>query len=246
MDTVTRVMSAVEPTNETSTATPRESERKFVVSPLVAGRFLARIESRTALEIADPARPVEFNRTTYFDTADLAFLRSSRTGLARKLRVREYASACAEGVPPEPTRAFLELKESGGGFRSKTRVRLDATIAALLETAPESPSLSMFRRLFAEQRPVPMLTTRYRRVRRNCLESPVRVTVDSEVCFMTPVEPGSPIDFRRRAVRFSHAIVEVKAASEIPPWLLAELDPASEEGTFSKFEHGMRLLGELA
>lgn len=243
MDRVTGVMATIESCSEH--AASRETERKFVVAPLAAARFIARIEARTALEITDPSRPVEFNRTTYLDTPDHYYLRSSHTGLARKLRIREYACAAAEGLPPEPTNAFLELKESGGGFRSKTRVRLDRPIAALLESDPDSPALQMFRSIFEEQRPVPMLTTRYRRVRRACLDSAVRVTVDSQVCFMPPTDLGAALRFDRPVYRIPSSIIEIKAAGPLPDWLLAELDFAHEDGSFSKFEQGMKLLGEL-
>lgn len=245
MDSVTGVMSQMIGPSTDAERALRESERKFVVPALVAARFLARIEARTALEIADPARPVEFNRTTYLDTSDLAYLRSSQSGLARKLRIREYASSPSEGIAAEPTTAFLELKETGGGFRSKTRARLEGSLAALLAADTASPSIRLFQTLFREQRPVPMLTTCYRRVRRTCLELPVRITVDTDIRFSPPVEPGSELFADGTVARIPSSIIELKSSSgDLPAWLVAELDARTEEASFSKFECGMRLLGE--
>ena len=248
MDTLTGVMTqaiSAESPNESVLARAREFERKFVVPAESAARFLEAIESRTALELADRARPVSYNRTTYLDTPDRAFFRSGGTGIARKLRIREYANARVPGAPPAfSSEIYFEIKESGNGFRSKVRVPLAGLAAELFSSdmLATHPSLSSIREVLAGQRVVPMLTTFYRRVRRTCLDAPVCVTVDTDVRFSPPVEPGcalicaSPLYFLRGA------IIEIKTAGVLPAWLVDELGQAGEATAFSKFEHGMRLL----
>lgn len=241
MDTVTEVMShaiVTEPSkNEAGVPLPRECERKFVVPADSAARFLERIESRTALELADPARPVSYNRTTYLDTPDRFFFRSSRNAVARKLRIREYATARVTGAPPAfSSDIYFEVKESGEGFRSKIRIPFSSPIAEILSREP-------FRDVLGARPIVPVLTTFYRRVRRTCLDVPVSVTVDTDVRFSPPVDPGCALICSHPLFFLRHSIIELKTTGALPAWLLDELDPSDEAATFSKFEHGMRLLG---
>src|SRR5205823_3511638 len=76
------------------------------------------------LPVQDGVRPCHV-RTTYFDTEDLAFHRSSRQGVRRRLRVREYASADETGGDFSlAERCYLELKQSSDSVRHKLRVAI--------------------------------------------------------------------------------------------------------------------------
>lgn len=229
----------------------RERERKFVATPRGSLRFLERLSGQTVAETPDSSRPVTYNRTTYLDTADLLYLRSRLSGPARKLRIREYASAPVEGVAPSllPV-CFLELKESRGGARVKTRLQTDpVSLAPLLAgragTAPCAAAHETLRALIARDRPVPKVTSWYRRTTRMDKDRSLRITVDSGICFTEPVAPGSiPTSaFPENAfARLPFTIVEVKCPGDLPSWLVAELDSLAEVHGFSKFEQGMALL----
>ena len=226
-----------------------ELERKFLLAMPRVTEVLDRLQGCTLVEVHDLERPVTWNRTTYFDTSDFAFLRSScNGGIARKLRVREYASAASESERPRLTgTCYLELKESGGGLRSKTRVKLEPwLVAALLSGGrmrPDLPSgLLTFGSIFQRERPFPRMTSWYRRVTRVSLDGSVRITVDSQLLFAEPiviatgddeVEPESPV------AREPFSIVEVKSAGALPRWLDGVLDSLDEVDDFSKFRRGM-------
>lgn len=228
-------------------------ERKFVATAQGAMRFLEQLDGECAQDPQAPA-PINYNRTTYLDTADFRFLRSSETGTARKLRIREYASAPLETVVPTllPV-CFLELKESRDGTRAKTRLQSDAASLARLMAgedvgiSPESDAYRMFRELIQRDRPVPTVTSWYCRTSRISQDRSVRVTVDSGLCFTEPVDPGTaPTSaFPEHAIaRVPFSIVEVKTTGDVPPWLLSELGLLDEVPGFSKFEQGMaHLLG---
>ena len=232
-----------------------EIERKFVTAADPLHDFVRRIERRTTLEVYDEVRPVTWNRTTYLDTDDLSYLRSARTGgIARKLRIREYASAAREGEPPEIRGpCWLELKESGGWYRTKTRAAADAELIARL-LGPESgrplaedleKPLRVFERTLREERPTPRLTTWYRRITRVSPDRLLRITIDSELCFARPVAVGvrngraAPHDI---VASPPFSIVEVKSAGDWGAWLADALAPLAEVRQFSKYEQGMMLL----
>lgn len=225
-----------------------ERERKFVTTPGGIVHFLTEIDARTALRVHDPARPIAYNRTTYLDTDDLSFLRSSRLGpIARKLRIREYASAeTPESTPALCDGCFLELKESGDSFRSKTRVSADsALLSRILEngTCGESDeSLDAIHRLIRDEHVRPKLTTWYRRITRVSLDERIRITVDSGLSFASPVRPGdreAPAEPASPVARVPFSVVEVKCTGEVPEWLARALEPLREVPGFSKFEQGM-------
>lgn len=254
MDSVFAGMSSSPPTPANVWAplgAVRERERKFVATPRGSSRFLERLAGQTVEEAPDRTRPVTYNRTTYLDTADLLYLRSRQTGPARKLRIREYASAAIEGVPPTlfPV-CFLELKQSHGGARAKTRLEIDpVSLAPLLAgragTASCAPPYETLRALIERDRPVPKVTSWYRRTSRVDRDRTIRITVDSGICFTAPIEPGTvPASaFPENAfARLPFTIVEVKCPGELPSWLVTELDSLAEVHGFSKFEQGMALL----
>lgn len=231
-----------------------EHERKFVTPSRSLLGFLPRVASRTTLDVHDTARPVTWNRTTYLDTHDFAYLRSTRPGgIARKLRVREYASAPSALERPRLSGlCYLELKETGGTFRSKTRVRVEPGLLLRMLERPDfakaelSPTVQAFQRLLLADRPVPKLTTWYRRITRVSSDRSLRITIDSDICFAEPMiiglesalsaAPPSPIG------RVPFSVVEVKSGGDLPGWLRDALAPLHEVQEFSKFRRGMAAL----
>lgn len=231
-----------------------ERERKFVTTSRSLRAFLERIETRTALEVHDAARPATWNRTTYLDTHDFAYLNSAREGrTSRKLRIREYASAASPLHPPRLSGlCFLELKETGGSFRSKTRVPADPSLLLRMLEGPGvaeaelDGTLRVFQRLIQCDRPLPKLTTWYRRITRVSRNRALRITIDSDLCFAQPVligteslrtaAPQSPVE------RVSFSVVEVKSDGELPDWLRRAVASLHEVQEFSKFRRGMAVL----
>lgn len=231
-----------------------EHERKFVTPSRSLLGFLPRIASRTTLEVHDPARPVTWNRTTYLDTHDFAYLRSARPGgVARKLRIREYASAPSALERPRLSGlCYLELKETGGTFRSKTRVRVEPSLVLRMLERPDVPkaelpqTLQAFQHLLLSDRPVPKLTTWYRRITRVSADRSLRITIDSDISFAEPILIGSESSLSAAPHtpigRVPFSIVEVKSGGDLPRWLREALVPLHEVQEFSKFRRGMAAL----
>lgn len=236
---------------------PAEHERKFLVPATLATVFLDAIASETRVEIHDPLRPVAFARTTYLDTSDLRYLRSSASGVAKRLRIREYASAPDLASAPVLTgECFLELKESADSLRSKIRFAAPPEmIAALVETGGEmvlssddpQGALRALVTLLRQDSPAPRMTTWYRRVSRSGEGGRVRITVDDGLCFARPRAVGMPGRLAAPAPQdvVAHVegrVVEVKYRGEAPQWLVEALRLLPETLGFSKFREGMAAL----
>ena len=256
-------MGGVVETN-TPSEDPFDHEQRFLLSRAEMHRFLADIGPRAAVEIYDPARPVSYTRTTYFDTNDLLYFRSGEGSPARRLRVREYAVAATPSEAPVLSGvAFIELKEHEGSARRK--VRLAATPAEIAQLVGEHGRDGSGRALaagaaaalevIARELALPTMSSRlgtwYRRL---CLTADgrrVRITVDENLTFCRPQPiglPGTAAAPRSREVvaAFPARVLEVKHSGEMPTWLctaLASLQPAR---SFSKFQMGMTALGHAA
>lgn len=207
-------------------------ERRYIVSRERAETFLIDVAAHLAFCVHDPLRPVAYSRTTYFDTEDGAFLRSCGTGVARRLRLREYASAPDVLSPALLTgQRWIELKETRG--RERTKFRAPAANGA--EPWRDHPVL---RRVLPDAPLTPRVTTWYRRLG---LEGDgVRVTLDEGLVYCLPEpagragNPGEP----HHAVEYGPSrVLEVKFAGEPPGWLVAAMEALPDEDTtgFSKF-----------
>ena len=216
---------------EDDVAAPRsQHEHKYLLDADAALSVWA-AASAHLLPLHDPARPVGFVRTTYFDTRDLAYYRSARGPVARRLRVREYATATAPDEAPRLSdRCFLELKQSAGGLRQKTRIELPPhALAGYLARQPDAPL-------------APVLTTWYRRTSLSDLDGRLRVTLDDGVCFCAPAAVGSPCTGgpQRVLAREPAFVLEIKRWGDAPAWLGRALRGLDEAVGFSKFSAGMR------
>jgi hypothetical protein len=243
---------------------PFEHEERFLLTRGQVGHFFEAVGPRATAETYDPARPISYTRTTYFDTDDFAYLRSCEGPLARRLRIREYALAASLADPPTFSgAAFLELKQNAGTARSKVRLfaspellcrlldparggegRMDARLDAI---DPHSP-LAALEREMRTPGMAPRLTTWYRRVCLSAENGRVRITLDQNLTFYRPQPLGraaggagpGPAD----AVAAGPArILEIKLWGDIPTWLAAAVDGLRPAPRFSKFRMGMMALG---
>lgn len=244
--------SAAAPAGARGWATP-EREQKRLLSRAQAQRLLERIADRAELEVHDPARPVELTWTTYLDTDDLRFFASSRSALARRVRIREYASAASPAAVPLPAGvSFLELKESAAGRRRKVRYRadragIDAVLAALARGDPPDPrdaTLVEIARALAGVALRPRVCTAYRRLSL-AATADVRITLDEDVRFYRPPPPGSEAAIAPAEALVGSApgvVVEVKARGALPGWVVGALDEIEPLPDFSKFRLGLELV----
>lgn len=212
-----------------------QGERKYLLDAHAAAGFWAIACDRLRPQIDVKDRPVAYSRTTYFDTPDLAYFRSGRSAVAQRLRVREYAHAASlDEVPVVGGRCFVELKQSSGGLRSKTR----------LECAPhEVPG--RLAELTDERRLEPCVATWYRRRALSDDAGTLRVTLDDRLMLCRPCSLGSEFELAPDQI-VGHGpafILEVKTFDGPPPaWLRHALVGLDEAVGFSKFMLGMRAI----
>jgi hypothetical protein len=232
---------------------PLEHERRFLLQRTQAEAFVGGVAPHMTLEVYDVNRPVAFTRTTYLDTDDFEFLRSSGEAISRRLRVREYAASSNPDEEPVLSGiCFLEFKESAGPIRSKARFAAPAeAIAEIIESGGSRPRAwaGMLRQLktfqsilgyLREGRLKPCLTTWYRRAALSGEKGRLRVTLDEGIafcrplwCVSEPVRPKSVLSVGPGRV------LEVKYRGEPPGWLAAQMDKLPESPAFSKFRVGM-------
>lgn len=238
-----------------------EYELKFVVSLERARAFLGAMRDRLHVKVYDPAWPVAFTRTTYLDTPDWRYLRSSGEVL-RRLRIRQYAGAPDDGVPPRLTGlCFLEYKESAASRRRKARLRIFPEDIEALLLDPQS-SLAAYRqrdtdaadallREMAGATLAPQLLTWYRRQSLLDAGGRIRVTLDTEIAFCRPLEPAvmsglepyacGPV----RSVGPAPAcLLEIKYEHGPPEWLVtaARMLGVPPAVRLSKYVLGMQIL----
>ena len=245
---------------------PFTHELRFLLTRGEAGRFLEAAAGRATTTTYDPDRPISYTRTTYFDTEDSVYLSPAAGQPARRLRLRQYASAGAPGEPPIFSGVgFIELKQHTGAARSKVRLRATAAemaallanphaavLAAMASGRADAPACVLGRELVIPTM-APRLSTWYRRVCLSVVEQPLRLTLDEGLQFCRPQpigRAGRPADPGAREVvaAFPARILEIKHCGPLPAWLeslLAGLRPAPLH--FSKFRIGMQALAhELA
>jgi hypothetical protein len=227
-----------------------ERELKYAVRGGLLARFLRGVAAHVAPEIHDAARPVQYTRTTYLDTADRAYLRSGEHGPRVRLRIREYAAAETPWSAPALTGlCFLELKETEGTRRSKVRWQApSAVVRTLLASGPlalggaDVPAEIAI--CMRRDRPVPVATTWYRRRSYSSTEG-VRVTVDDSIRFSAPqsaAAPGLVATPRSFVGGVAGTLLEVKIASQTPAWVTSALAVLPEPTHESKFGMAMRAL----
>lgn len=239
-----------------------EYELKFVVPLERARAFLRALRDHVRVTVYEPALPVAFARTTYLDTPDWRYLRSSAAEVSRRLRIRQYAGAPDDGVPARLTGlCFLEYKESAAGLRRKARLQiLPYDIAALL--ADPAAILVAYRHRdgdaadvllgeMAGARLAPQLMTWYRRQSMLDAAGLVRVTLDTEITFGPALPPDamSRMDGHgcapgRGVGQAPECLLELKYDRAPPDWLAAAVGllGAPPAVRLSKYVMGMQII----
>jgi hypothetical protein len=245
---------------------PFTHELRFLLTRAEATRFLEGTAGRASKTTYDPDRPISYTRTTYFDTADAVYLSPAAGEPARRLRIRQYATAGAPDEPPVFSGVgFVELKQHLGAARSKVRLAATASEIAALLGDPQAAvraaiaagrgdaPICIVGQELAIATMAPRLSTWYRRVCFDVAGQPLRITLDDGLQFCQPQpigragRPAAPLG-RDVTAAFPARILEVKHCGALPAWLeslLAGLRPAPVH--FSKFRIGMEALAhELA
>ncbi len=213
-----------------------QRELKYLLEADTAAAIWSTACMRLRPHHQDPARPIAYLRTTYYDTPDMAYYRTGVGSVSRRLRVREYAGTTdPEGVPLLFDVCYLELKQSAGGMRAKMRIPIrpmDAPthLARLADTLVE-----------------PQLTTWYRRSALTDENERLRITLDECLTFCEPVAPGTPcfgLEPDNIIARGPAFVLEIKAWESLPSWLRQIIDGLPEAVGFSKFLTGMRMIQE--
>ncbi|HTE50501.1 MAG TPA: VTC domain-containing protein [Kofleriaceae bacterium] len=229
-----------------------EVERRFLVDADDAARFLAAVRPYMPLCLHDPSRPVEFVRSTYFDTDELTLFRTQGPG-AWRVRIRQYASAPDLMTPPRFGGACaFEVKEiTPHGRRKQRAVGTPTDITALVSGRHPAPAradrwsaLDHARQAVEAGTLRPQLTTWFRRL--SYAASGARVTVDQGIEFARPAGVGTPgQEAAPTAVvgRGPPLVLEVKLRVEQPAWLSAAVRRLLVITQFSKFRDGLLSLG---
>jgi hypothetical protein len=244
------------PTPKTASNDPFDHELRYLLSHGEMRRFLDAIAARAAIEIYNRERPISYTRTTYLDTDDLTYFGTGSGEPARRLRVREYATAAtAKDAPVISGVAFVELKEHADATRRKLRLAASpAEIAQLLANRKAGPSANMtdgqaeLARELALPTMAPRLATWYRRLCLTAEGRRVRITLDENLTFCRPQpigDAGSMAAPRARDViaAFPARVLEVKHCGDMPFWLAPALESLQPAESFSKFRMGMTALG---
>lgn len=207
----------------------QQRERKFLPDA-GAAQALWSLASRY-LRPEHGAAEVAYSRTTYFDTPDLSYYRSCCGPVKRRLRVREYARPSDPDEPPVlADSCFLELKQSAGNLRTKTRLALHPReIAAQLQSLTDAPL-------------APCVATLYRRRALVDDTGALRITLDDRLTLCKPQPIGTPLSALHPSDVLATGpsfVLEYKACGTPPPWLVRGLADLREAVGFSKFLLGM-------
>jgi hypothetical protein len=239
---------------------PFEHEQRYLLTRAQAIAFLTGVKPRVTLELYDRARPLSFTRTTYLDDDAFTYFHSCAGGIARRLRLREYAlAATMQEVPLLSGSCFLELKQSSGTTRSKIRlaapprtleriIASDPAVELPRLPVPGAEQLAALAALRTELAPAtlrPRVTTWYRRTCLMAEQGRVRITLDQDLVFCQPQrlgEPGEAAIPNDIVARGPTRVLEVKYWGDEPDWLRRATSELTAAPRFSKFRMGLLAL----
>lgn len=222
-----------------------ERERKYLPRAHQAGRFLTAVGDRLSEVVYDADRPVSYARTTYFDTDDFAYAESGVGGVSQRLRLREHGRSLPGQSPQASGLSFLELKQSVGFRRQKTRMAVPgrwrtADGAPAPWAPPRSPEDRRLLLALATPGMRARVVTWYRRRSFIAARHHIRVTVDTEVAFFAPVARDPAGRFApggRHLGDGPDCVIEIKTPDEhLPAWLARaamHLGPARSVSKYS-------------
>ena len=230
-----------------------EVEHRFLVDADEAHRFLDAVRPHLPIAVRDPDQPVEFIRTTYFDTDDLTLFRTNQPATSWRVRIRQYASAPDHRTAPRlGEMCAFEIVEHARALRRKVRTVGSPTEIARILRGDEGggvrpsrvpPALDYSARAIQLGDLKPRLTTWFRRL--GHAAGGVRVTIDQSIEFSQPVGFGIPGDLAAPPAvigRGPPLVLEVKLRVEPPPWLLLAMQQLFLVTQFSKFRDGLLAL----
>lgn len=227
-----------------------EVEHRFSIDARRADGFIDRIAAHDPVDVYDPASPVTYVRTIYFDTTERRLFHSTESAATARVRVRQYASAPDRYTAPVITDlCAFEVKVSHFGSRRKARlVDSPAEIDRLLygDGWRHDPHLAEVRALRRAARAIagdelrPVLTTYFRRVSHTV--PGVRVTVDDGVTYAGPSSIARAGELAAADGVFTSGqeqVLEVKLSIQPPAWLAEAMRSLRAAEGVSKYHHGM-------
>lgn len=222
-----------------------EHEWRFLPSEEERAAFWEQAAPHLARELLDPTRPVLCLRTTYFDDARSSYARSLLGPVARRLRVREIATATERSSPPRFTgECFVELKESRDSRRTKVRRAASPDLVRRWWTGDRT---ALDAEWLGDPTLRPALTTWFYRSAFVGEQGRLRITDDEQLVFLRPSRVADPGEQALPTEPFAlgpSRILEVKCRGEPPDWLQAAVRGLRHASEFSKFAEGMRRLAE--
>ncbi len=170
----------------------------------------------------------------YYDTPDLAFMRSKREGIKfrRKLRIRHYGTS--EGAVDDEQPVFIEIKQRINRTTQKRRLTLPLHAACALcdghlEETIDDPTDSqaaeevLFLARSLDLRPTCLVGYRREAFVGSRYEPGLRVTFDNSLWAAQP-EGGLSLAGTRHAIVPPQAfLMEVKTNNAVPVWLASML-----------------------
>lgn len=225
-------------------------EQRFVPTPEQLRAFLERtLDIDLSVRPWDPDKPVEYVRTTYFDTWELSLFHST---VGRRVRLREYGRASTANEPAvlDPV-CYFEVKQDNGSLCTKMRYELERAalvdydgaldVAKALDVARDAPPALWSRLEFPLESLRPRVTICYQRVSLGRHSARIRVTLDHGITFSRAGPLGDDPRDPENVVGYGPPhVVEVKHESALPEWLTDALCLMPAPARISKFELGLR------
>ncbi len=212
-------------------------ELKFLLSP----------QQRRSLErcIQGRMRPDEHGESTicniYYDTPDFRLIRRSLEGGVYKEKIRLRSYGTAYGNDP----VFLELKKKYNGIVYKRRIslpldRAEAFMAGQLSLPQDSQighEIGAFVSHYGNLMPAVHLS--YDRSAWYAADDPdLRLTLDQNIRWHNEDCTLSSLPYGHELLSPGQSLLEIKAASAIPLWLVQVLSNNEiRKSTFSKYGH---------
>ncbi len=170
----------------------------------------------------------------YYDTPDLAFMRSKREGIKfrRKLRIRHYGTA--EGAADDNQPVYVEIKQRINRTTQKRRLTLplhaayvlcDGHLEETIDDATDSQAADevLFLARSLDLQPTCLVGYRREAFVGSRYEPGLRVTFDNSLWAAQP-EGGLSLPATRHAMTPPQAfLMEVKANNAVPVWLASML-----------------------
>jgi len=206
-------------------------EAKYLLNAVERELVRDYLAGHTRPDAHDAIYPVT---SVYYDSESWTTFRSSLDGERNrfKLRVRTYGRAL--GAP-----CYAEVKQRIDRIVTKKRALLRGTLAETIaadtesfsgamarpENEQEAKAFECFQMLASRLRAAPRAGVRYQREAYQSLtDEPVRITIDTDISYMTVRELAAGGDPRWRTLDHVPAVLEVKFTDNFPYWVRQMID----------------------